>query len=257
MGSCVPLASTIKSHLDIGGKPIFCIDEKIVTNIIGELLFDPATTEERHDAAMSIFKQNDGDGEENQAEAFQVTIGKTMAFELISSYVAAGLSFRQACKVLQDTHQRTGISKLSGVRESDVAKYIRAIATINLQKISSLLQSKECWVFSIAFDDTTKHGISFIGVRLRLHAEGEIQNFHLLAIPLYERHTGSAMADLLSRVLSTLCHRDWTKTLIGISIDGAANITGRVSGAVTLLTARAFPGIFRIWCGAHQLDLVF
>jgi hypothetical protein len=84
------------------------------------------------------------------------------------------LSFRQACKLLQDTHQRTGLSKLSGVRESDVAKYIRAIAAINLQKISSLLQSKECWVFSIAFDDTTKHGISFIGLRLRLHAEGEI-----------------------------------------------------------------------------------
>jgi hypothetical protein len=37
---------------------------------------------------------------------------------------------------------------------------------------------------------------------------------------------------------------------------GAANLTGRLSGAVTLLTADRFPGIFRIWCGAHQLDLV-
>jgi hypothetical protein len=137
-----------------------------------------------------------------------------------------------------------------------MAKYIRAIAAINLQKMSSLLQSKECWAFSIAIDATTKHGISFIGVRLPLHAEGEIQNFHLLAIPLYERHTGSAIADLFSRVLSTLCPRDWTKNLIGISTDGAANMTGHVSGFVTLLTAKAFPGIFRIWCGAHQLDLV-
>jgi hypothetical protein len=211
VGSCVPFASTIKSHLDIGGKLNFCIDEKIVTNIIDELLFDPATTDERIDAAMSIFKQNEGDEGENQAGAFQVTIGKTMAFELITSYVAAGLSFRQACKVMQETHQRTGISKLSGVRERDVAKYIRAIAAINLQKMSSLLQSNECLAFSIAFDGTTKHGISFIGVRLRLHAEGEIQNFNLLAIPFYERHAGSDMADLWSRVLSTLCPRDWTK----------------------------------------------
>jgi hypothetical protein len=187
-----------------------------------------------------LFQEKEGDDEENQARAFQVTIGKTMAFELITSYVAAGLSFRQACNVLQETHQRTGIYKLSGVRESDVEKYIRAIAVINLQKMSSLLQSKEWWAFSIAFDGTTKHGISFIGVRLRLHTAGENQNFHLLAIPLYERHTGSAMADLLSRVLSTLRPRDWTKKLIGISTDGAANMTGRVTGAVTLLTAKAF-----------------
>jgi hypothetical protein len=82
MGSCVPFASTIKSHLDIGGIFIWCIDEKIVTNIIGELLFDPATTDERHDAAMSIFKQNEGDDEDNQAGAFQVTIRKTMALNL-------------------------------------------------------------------------------------------------------------------------------------------------------------------------------
>jgi hypothetical protein len=127
------------------------------------------------------------------------------------------------------------ISKLSGVRESDLAKYIRAIVAINLQKMSSLLQLKESWAFIIAFEFTTKHGISFIGVRLRLHAEGEIQNLHLPDIPLYERHTGSAMAVLLSRVLSTLCPRDWTKKLIGISTDGAENITGRVSGAVSLV----------------------
>jgi hypothetical protein len=67
MGSCVPFASTIKSHLDVGRKNIFCIDEKIVTNVISERLFDPATTHERHDAAMSIFRQNEGDVEANQA----------------------------------------------------------------------------------------------------------------------------------------------------------------------------------------------
>jgi hypothetical protein len=86
---------------------------------------------------MSIFKKNEGDDEANQAGAFQVTIGKTLAFQLSTFYyLAAGLSFRQACKVLQETHQRTGLSKLSGVRESDVAKYIRAIAAINLHKMS-------------------------------------------------------------------------------------------------------------------------
>jgi hypothetical protein len=119
----------------------FWIDEKIVTNIIGELLFDPATTDERHDAAMGIFEQPEEDIEASGIGAFRVTIGRTLAFELITSYVAASLSFRQACNELRETHQRTGLNKLSGVRESDVAKYIRAIVAVNLQKMSSLLQS--------------------------------------------------------------------------------------------------------------------
>jgi hypothetical protein len=78
----------------------------------------------------------------------------------------------------------------------------------------------------------------------------------LLAVPLFERHTETAIAELLSRALSTLCPQDWKKKQIGISTDRAANLTGRLSGVVTLLTADTFPGIFRIWCGAHQLDLV-
>jgi hypothetical protein len=150
---------------------------------------------------MGIFEQAEEDREASGIGAFRVTIGRTLAFELITSYVAAGLSFRQACNVFRETHQRTGLNKLSGVRESDVEKYIRAIVAVNLQKMSSLLQSKECWAFSIAFDGATKHGISFIDARLRMHIEGEIQNFHLLAVPLHERHTGTAIAELLSRVL--------------------------------------------------------
>jgi hypothetical protein len=45
--------------------------------------------------------------------------------------------------------------------------------------------------------------------------------------------------------------------LIGIATDGARNMTGRHSSAVTRLASGGFPGFYRIWCGAHQLDLVF
>jgi hypothetical protein len=162
MGSRVPFANTMKSHADIGGILYFWIDEKIVTNIVGALLFGPATTDERHDVAIGIFEQPEEDSEESGIGAFRVTIGRTLDFELITSHVAAGLSFRQARNVLRKTHQRTGLNKLSGVPESDVAKYIHAVVAFNLRKMSSLLQFKECWAFSIAFDCATKHGISFI-----------------------------------------------------------------------------------------------
>jgi hypothetical protein len=48
----------------------------------------------------------------------------------------------------------------------------------------------------------------------------------------------------------------WKGKLIGIATDGARNMTGRHSSAVTRLASGAFPGFYRIWCGAHQPDLV-
>ena len=44
--------------------------------------------------------------------------------------------------------------------------------------------------------------------------------------------------------------------LIGISIDGAFNMTGAFSGEVTCLRKLALPGLYHIWCCAHQMALV-
>ena len=39
-------------------------------------------------------------------------------------------------------------------------------------------------------------------------------------------------------------------------MDGASNMTGRIRGAVKNLQSGCIPGFIRIWCAAHQLDLV-
>ena len=44
--------------------------------------------------------------------------------------------------------------------------------------------------------------------------------------------------------------------LIGISSDGASNMTGAFSSVVTCLQNLALPGLYHIWCCAHQMDLV-
>ena len=49
---------------------------------------------------------------------------------------------------------------------------------------------------------------------------------------------------------------NWKGKLIGISSDGASNMTGAFSGVVTRLQKLALPGLYRIWCCAHQTDLV-
>ena len=44
--------------------------------------------------------------------------------------------------------------------------------------------------------------------------------------------------------------------MIGVTTDGSANMIGCHSGLVTRLENIAWPDLYRIWCGAHQLDLV-
>jgi hypothetical protein len=58
---------------------------------------------------------------------------------------------------------------------------------------------------------------------------------HLLAIPIYERHTGLAMDNLVSKVLNAMCPAAWKSKLVDVSTDGAANMTGRVSVTVSRL----------------------
>ena len=49
---------------------------------------------------------------------------------------------------------------------------------------------------------------------------------------------------------------NWKGKLIGISSEGAFNMTGAFSGEVTHLQKMALPGLYCIWCCAHQMDLV-
>ena len=49
---------------------------------------------------------------------------------------------------------------------------------------------------------------------------------------------------------------NWTSKLIGISSDGASNMTGHHAGVVTRLQRVSLPGCYRVWCAAHQMDLI-
>jgi hypothetical protein len=85
--------------------------------------------------------------------------------------------------------------------------------------------------------------------------KGDIQNLYLLAIPMRERHTGEYQANLVVSVLDVLAP-NWRYQLIGIATDAALTMTGSIKGTCTRLSKECHSQIFRIWCGAHQLDLV-
>ncbi len=74
---------------------------------------------------------------------------------------------------------------------------------------------------------------------------------------MFDRHTDEVMFNMVNKFLTMLCP-NWRIRLIGLASDGARNMTSRVAGIVTRLDATMHDDclLTRIWCGAHQLDLV-
>jgi hypothetical protein len=254
----VAYGNIMDAHLDAGESLFFWVRRNIVNRVVGDLLFDPNESDENVEAALNICKE-DGVGEARGASSehyeLKVTVTKVLAFSLVIDYIGAGLSFRQASHILSSTADLTGMARLKGVQENEVAKFVRTVVGVNLRALSDLLNNRECWAFSLAFHGAKVQGRSFLDVRVRLCLRGYIRNLHLLAIPLRESHTDLQMAGLVDALMIDICGCEWKGNLIGIATDGARNMTERHSGAVTRLAIGTLPGFYCIWCAAHQLDL--
>ena len=111
------------------------------------------------------------------------------------------------------------------------------------------------WAYSIAIDGGTKGNVPYLDVRLRLVILGELHNLHLVALPMYESHTGENMFLLISKFMDGLSP-NWKNKLISVASDGASSMHGRVQGVLTRLDEVCLKGFYRIWCGSHQLELV-
>jgi hypothetical protein len=100
---------------------------------------------------------------------------------------------------------------------------------------------------------------TLICLRFRAYCKSsrDIYNLHGCTLPLHDRHTGEVMHDMINKFLSVIFHH-WKIVLLGVVSDGARNMTGRAAGVVTRLQRSMHDKcpMIRIWCGAHQLDLV-
>ena len=70
-----------------------------------------------------------------------------------------------------------------------------------------------------------------------------------------EFHTGGNMFALTGKILDVL-RQNWKDKIIGVATDGASNMTSCHVGVVTQIERVSNKGFFRIWCAAHQLDLI-
>ena len=228
----------------------FEITAPIVDIIIGEMFFHPNDHGSvSHTRALRLFISV------KHESKYLVVVKNPLQFQLIVDYIGADLSFRQAQSVLQFTKQRTNLTELGSVNQEIVSNFARVVCAINLQALSSLLSDDQVWAFALANDASTHYGRSYFDNRIRFHRQGVLYNLHVIAIPMFDRHTARNIFNLISKFLDVLCS-NWRVKLIIMGFDEANVMTRHVQDVVTQLEQKTDYKIYRTWCGLHQFDLV-
>jgi hypothetical protein len=114
-------------------------------------------------------------------------------------FTAVGASFRQASRLYQSVKEETGMGMMGSISEGDVASHCRIVCAINLQYLKEML--KNDWAFSIAIDAGNNAGTAYLDLRMRCYFRSTMQNLHLVAIPMRERHTGEYQYDLIAAII--------------------------------------------------------
>jgi hypothetical protein len=232
------------------------INKDIVDVIIGEMMFHPEDMDGITRARLLESFVPTLDSSKDAADAgdiirFAITVTSTKQFQLVAQYLAAGLSFRQVSQVIMKTKEVLCIGSIGSCSERIVSRYVLFISAMNLQCISELM--RQCWAFSVALDVATHMATSYCDVCIQICHKSTVHDFHLLSIPVHERHLGETIFNTFAKAMDVPVP-DWRETITGASSDGEKKMTGRHHGLITWIHRVAKPGFMRVWCGAHQLD---
>ncbi|RLN52538.1 hypothetical protein BBJ28_00023408 [Nothophytophthora sp. Chile5] len=241
----VPYVATMQAAFGSEGAIQLTIKPAIINTIIGDLLFHPDDLEGvPHARAMAIFT--------DEGKHFMIDEKNPSRFRLCVRFMSRGASFHMAAALVNDTKEETGIGRFGGCSDAVAARYARYVCAASLQDLSMHLGG--VWAFSLALDCATHQGRSYTDVRCRFSLLGRLFNFHLLAIPLYNRHTAANIFNAVTKFMDALVP-SWRHQLLGVATDGAATMVGNTNGVTTRLEQAAAYPIKRVWCGLHQLDL--
>src|SRR5688500_8940130 len=143
----------------------------------------------------------------------------------------AGCLFCQIATVLQNTKERTELASIGCIPDTIVAKYACFACTINLQRVATLLE--QSWPFSLGMSMSLHMNTDYLDIYMHLHVHSHsLLNLHVVAVPVFEHHTGLAMFWHTSKVFDGLC-TNWKPKIIGISTDGESKMTGHALGVTT------------------------
>ncbi len=77
-----------------------------------------------------------------------------------------------------------------------MARIARITYALNLEMLSEMMRAS--WAYSVSLDaSTNSFGVSMLDFRIRIPVNGDIHNFHMLAIPMFAEHSGEEMFKLL------------------------------------------------------------
>lgn len=243
----IPYCQTMTSHFGTGDDSI---SMEVIPSVVDLLKSLYLSNMEGVDSRIAPFIQRVND------EAYLVIVKKGTAFSIVIREIGSGNSFREVASTLRNYRQSCGLGFLDSVNDTQVGRYVQALTVFSLQAIANILTSPDVWCFSLALDGASHRGKSYIDFRIRTFVKGSLRNLHLLAVPFIGSHTGQNMYELLCNVLDAIAGTAWKTKLISVATDGAANMVGRARGVVSILERNVPNPIYRIWCGAHQLDLV-
>jgi hypothetical protein len=175
--------------------------------------------------------------EKNEEEPhYTATIMNIERFELAIDHVSIGMSFRQMSGAIQHAKDRTKMSKLSSINGMIVGQYVDDMV----------------WAFSLAGDGSTHRGQLFFDLRMRICLKGKLLNLHLVAIPMFDRHTALNIFNMFVKFLDAL-YRKWRSKLIGMSSDGENTMTGRHAGLITRMIACAENPVLQNISGVRRI----
>jgi hypothetical protein len=230
------------------------IGKDIVETIVLGLLFDvDADDVASSSRAKAIFEEvHNSDGE--PVSSYNIRINNFDQLWYVQRLLGCGLLFVQCAKVASVSREELGqATKIGCASENDMARIARITCALSLEMLSEMMRTS--WSYSVSLDASTdSFGVSMLDLRICIPVNGDIHNFHMLAVPMFVGHSGEEMFKLLSDSLSAL-DPDWKMKIVGITTDGAASMTGVRKGIVSRIQTVAAKGLIRIWCGAHQLDL--
>jgi hypothetical protein len=173
---------------------------------------------------------------------------------LATRFVGREMSFAMVVDAIHDVKEVCDIVKLGACNDYLVASYAKAACAISIEHVSQLLCSK--WAFSVAFDASTDlQQTSWVDVRIRYYQNSALENLHLITLPFTGRHTGLATFEMFEKLFDDVCPL-WKDKLIGCSMDGATNMTRRLSGVVTRIQNVVKPDFMQVWCLLHQIDVI-
>jgi len=205
--------------------------------------------------ATKLFILNEVDEDEDDLHSYIVTIKNIMRFNLAMDHVGSSMSFRQTASAIQHAKERTKTAKLAGIINLMVGQYVRVLVGSTLQQIVDCLNDEFVSAMSLAGDGSTHRGQSFFDLRVCICFCGRLLNLHLVAIPMFDRHTAGNIFNMMVKFLDALYDK-WRAKLIGMSSDSENTMTGRHTNLVTRMIACAENLVLRIWCALHQIDLV-